>query len=54
MQKSKTGEAKKDCASILTNDVSPRDSQDDKILPEHSKFNPKVNSFTSWNYRNIE
>ena len=26
---------------VLTNDVPPTDSQDDKILPEHSKFNPK-------------
>ena len=23
-----------------TNDVSPRHSQDDKILPKHPKFNP--------------
>ena len=26
---------------VLTNDVPPRDSQDDKILPKHSKFNPR-------------
>ena len=26
---------------ILTIDVSPRDSQDDKIIPEHIKINPK-------------
>ena len=30
---------------VLTNDVSPRDSQDDKILPKHPKFNPKFKSF---------
>ena len=29
----------------LTNDVFPRDSQDDKILPEHIKSNPKVSFF---------
>ena len=28
---------------VLPNDVSPRDSQDDKILPEHFKINPKLN-----------
>ena len=38
---------------VLTNDVLPRDSQDDKILPEHPKFNPNVKSFESWNYRNL-
>ena len=27
---------------ILTIDVSPRDSQDDNILPKHIKINPKV------------
>ena len=32
---------------VLTNDVSPRDSQDDKILPEHPKFNPKFKLFYS-------
>ena len=26
---------------ILTNDVSPRDSQDDKLLPKHIKINLK-------------
>ena len=30
---------------VLTNDVSPRDSQDDKIFPEHPKCNPKVKYF---------
>ena len=27
---------------LRTNDVSPRDSQDDKILPRHIKINPKL------------
>ena len=31
---------------ILTNNVSPRGSQDDKILPEHIKINPKLNPFS--------
>ena len=30
---------------VLTNDVSPRDSQDDKILPVHFKINLKVKFF---------
>ena len=30
---------------VLTNDVSPRDSQDNKIFPKHTKFNPKLNPF---------
>ena len=30
---------------VFTNDVSPRDSQDDKILPKHPKFSPKFKSF---------
>ena len=30
---------------VLTNDVSPSNSQDDKILPEHPKFSPKFKSF---------
>ena len=47
---------KKDHTSIwlvLTNDVTPRDSHDDKILPEHPKFNPKVKSFELWNYKKL-
>ena len=28
---------------VLTNDVSPRNTQDDKLLPEHIKINSKVN-----------
>ena len=31
---------------VFTIDVSPRNSQDDKILPKHSKINPKVNPFS--------
>ena len=41
-------EADRDHTSIwlvLTNDFSPRDSQDYKIPPEHPKFNPKLKSF---------
>ena len=30
---------------VLTNDVSPRNSQDDKILSKHIKINWKVNPF---------
>ena len=30
---------------VFTNDVSPRDSQDDKILPEHIKINLKLKYF---------
>ena len=30
---------------IPTNNVSPRDSQDDKILLKHIKSNPKLSSF---------
>ena len=29
---------------ILHNNVLPRDSQDDKILPKHIKINPKLSS----------
>ena len=29
---------------VLTNDVSPRESQD-KTFPKYSKFNPKLKSF---------
>ena len=36
---------------VLTNDVPPRDSQDDKSLPKHSKFNPKFESFDLQNDR---
>ena len=28
---------------VLTNDVSPRDSQDDEIFPEHFKIKLKLN-----------
>ena len=31
---------------VLTNDVSPTDSQDDKMFPEHIKINPKTNPFS--------
>ena len=31
---------------VLTNDVSPRNSQDDKTLPNHIKINSKVNPFS--------
>ena len=30
---------------VLTNDVSPRDSQDDKIFPKHFEINLKLNMF---------
>ena len=33
------------CLIGTYNDVSPRESQDDKILPKHPKFNPKLNPF---------
>ena len=38
---------------VITNEVSPRDSQDDKIFPKHPKFNPKVKSFELWYYKNL-
>ena len=28
---------------VLTNDVSPRDSQDDKIFPDHFEISLKLN-----------
>ena len=33
---------------MLTNEVSPRDSQDDKIPPKHFKINPKVKPFLKY------
>ena len=30
---------------VLTKYLSPRDFQDEKILPKHPKFNPKLNPY---------
>ena len=40
---------------VLTNDVSPRDSQDDKILPKHPKqHNPKEKSYKLWKLQKVK
>ena len=36
---------------VLTNDVSPRDSQDDKIFPKHFEINLKSNIFININIK---